>query len=90
MKLNRIVLALIPLLSVYHGPVFAENVGNWIEWLRDRDDYGRDESFDLGADANSTEIRQAFCLDNGKKELGKLDELKVTGAPVPVPVPAAV
>lgn len=68
------------------------NTGNWQELLRgNANDAWTSETFSLDLAANQSEVWIAFWLDNGNHDIGKFDNVLVTGDPISaVPVPAAV
>ncbi|VAW51890.1 hypothetical protein MNBD_GAMMA05-1985 [hydrothermal vent metagenome] len=74
------------------NPINGGNTGNWNELLRgNRTDTWGTETFNLDLAADESEVWLAFWLDNGNDDIGKFDNVLVTGDVIPaVPVPAAV
>lgn len=70
----------------------GSNSGNWNELLRGtRSNDWTSETFSLSLASDQTEVWVAFWLDNGEGDIGKFDNVLVTGDLIPaVPVPAAV
>lgn len=68
------------------------STGAWNELMRASrcNSWTFGETFDLALADNQAEVWVAFWLDNGESDIGKFDNVIVTGDQMVVPIPAAI